>query len=609
MKITPLFFFAAVSVTHADPQLSSWLTDLSGRYARIYQTDAAKTAGNASTTWSRGTGTQSQPTYAGVSEVAYSTDWIYLRTTGLGFHVMGPWYLDAGRAQNFPNFPSNTATLYRFPRHPAAAATKTLTGLGAIGYFVDGVALFDNRDSFSYSNSNGKDADPVAGIGNGDGIWTRDAYVNEGVTFDAAFAHQAGNQYHYHANSPALRYELGDHVDYVPATKSYAESTAAPQHSPILAWVRDGYPLYGPYGYASAMDPNSGLKRMASGYVKRDGTHGTTNLAATGRTTLPKWAQLAQNRGANVSGTSSGPAVNATYVLGHYLEDFDFLGDLTNPDTQQPYVQGQHFDLDYYNGRFCVTPEFPQGTYAYFMSIESDGTPKFPYNVGRWFYGNPTGSTVTSITETVTIHFKGGPDKVESWAGQPAAISGSDVTLSWNSVEGGTYAVEATGNMTTWTTLGSPLTATGETSTVVDTGAAANTRRFYKVTRNSLAGYDSNGFDTTNTGTGGGGGGGGDGPVSPASGNRGTLVNLTITIPTTATPPVPPANIPLQSVTIGGSATGISGMARPSQYVITCAYSIPAGTATGAKNVVVTFPGPGGQTGPSYTLTAAFTVN
>ena len=30
--------------------------------------------------------------------------------------------------------------------------------------------------------------------------------------------------------------------------------------------------------------------QMVSGFVKRDGTNGTTNLAVTGRTTLPKWA-------------------------------------------------------------------------------------------------------------------------------------------------------------------------------------------------------------------------------------------------------------------------------------------------------------------------------
>ena len=45
-------------------------------------------------------------------------------------------------------------------------------------------------------------------------MWNRDAYVNESVTFDAAYAHQAGANYHYHANTPALRHLLADHVDF-----------------------------------------------------------------------------------------------------------------------------------------------------------------------------------------------------------------------------------------------------------------------------------------------------------------------------------------------------------------------------------------------------------
>ena len=38
--------------------------------------------------------------------------------TGLAGHIMGPWYLDAAKTQNFPNFPSNTAKIYRIPRVP-----------------------------------------------------------------------------------------------------------------------------------------------------------------------------------------------------------------------------------------------------------------------------------------------------------------------------------------------------------------------------------------------------------------------------------------------------------------------------------------------------------
>ena len=59
------------------------------------------------------------------------------------------------------------------------------------------------------------------------------------------------------------------------------------------------------------------------------------------------------------------------------------------------------FDLNEQNVRFCVTPEYPAGTWAYFTPINSDGTPQFPYTTGRAYYGNPTGGSVTTPFQSV----------------------------------------------------------------------------------------------------------------------------------------------------------------------------------------------------------------
>ena len=85
------------------------------------------------------------------------------------------------------------------------------------------------------------------------------------------------------------------------------------------------------------------------------------------------------------------PAVSSSYPLGRYMEDNDYLGD--HQFLPAKYQQGTDFDLDEYNGRWCVTPEFPNGTYAYFVAISANGTPVFPYNIGRGYYGSPTGGT------------------------------------------------------------------------------------------------------------------------------------------------------------------------------------------------------------------------
>ena len=76
MKATILLVTLAFGLSaSADPQLTSWFTANSGKYARIYQSTANETAGTTSTTWSRGTGTQTNPVYADVNEVKYSSSW------------------------------------------------------------------------------------------------------------------------------------------------------------------------------------------------------------------------------------------------------------------------------------------------------------------------------------------------------------------------------------------------------------------------------------------------------------------------------------------------------------------------------------------------------
>src|SRR4051812_32196365 len=91
-----------VTSSFGDPLITTWYTQDSGKYARIYQTGADQTAHNAVTTWSRGSGVQSSPAYAGVHAVSYSANWVYIYTSGLASYVMGPWYLNAAKTQLFP---------------------------------------------------------------------------------------------------------------------------------------------------------------------------------------------------------------------------------------------------------------------------------------------------------------------------------------------------------------------------------------------------------------------------------------------------------------------------------------------------------------------------
>jgi hypothetical protein len=126
-------------------------------------------------------------------------------------------------------------------------------------------------------------------------------------------------------------------------------------HSPIIGYAFDGFPIYGAYAYANT-NGTGGIIRMKTSYRLR-------NISQ--RTTLPDGTALQVNE--------YGPAINTQNQLGKYLEDYE-------------YVQGLG-DLDEYNGRFAVTPEYPSGTYAYYVTIDSNLNPVFPYTVGINYYG------------------------------------------------------------------------------------------------------------------------------------------------------------------------------------------------------------------------------
>jgi len=464
----------AQSTAPTDPHITSWQLSRSGAYARVWETTADKNAGNAVASWPRAGllnrgGGQSTATYSDVERVVYSNNYVYIYTTGLASYTMGPWLDPNGGL--FGMWPANRGAIHQVPRNPTIPTTKTLTrGVG--GVLVNGVYLWNNGDAQSYTTSTGQVSF------NGQGLWNRLAGPTEGPTFDSGNAHQPQNgQYHNHVNPRALRYQLGDAVSYTAATKTYSEATPT-HHSPILGWANDGLPIYGPYGYSDAMSSTSGVRRMTSGFTKRDGTLGTANLTATGRTTLPAWVANATNRSATLASTQYGPAVNTTYPIGTFSEDYEYLGDLGK-------THGVDFDLNRQNVRFCVTPEFPNGTYAYFTCIDAAGNSVFPDVIGLEFFGAPSTmqGTVNAINEPVTEYARGGE---ASAIAVTAASTSAGIVVSWSSVEGGTYVVATSSDGTTFTTLASGITSGGLTTTLT-TNTAAN---YYRVTLTAVATYD-----------------------------------------------------------------------------------------------------------------------
>ena len=208
---------------------------------------------------------------------------------------------------------------------------------------------------------------------------------------------------------------------------------------------------------------------------------------------------------------------------------------------------------------------------------------------------------MTAITEPVATSFVGGPftaDSVSSTTWVPAT---GEVTFRWNGAEGGSYRVEASDNLTSWSSIASGITMTGNDQVGIGEAGATNTysNRFYRSVRTALAAYDKTGFagtySTVSTPV-----GGGPNTVTPNIGNRGTVVSVVIELPL----PVPQVGIGVTSITFG-SGTGVtaSAIARYSQTLTTATFTISAGATTGARNVTVTFAG-----GVTRTITSGFSV-
>ena len=134
---------------------------------------------------------------------------------------------------------------------------------------------------------------------------------------------QPSGAYHYHGLPTGLLESL---------------DLSSEKHSPIVGWAADGFPIYALYGF----DSNSQeVVEMQSGFKLKVGDR-------------PK-----------------GKHEPGGYHDGTFVEDYVYSSEGT--------------DLDECNGRFTRTPEFPEGTYAYFL------TNTFPV-IPRCFMGTPSNS-------------------------------------------------------------------------------------------------------------------------------------------------------------------------------------------------------------------------
>jgi hypothetical protein len=298
--------------------------------------------------------------------VQYSANWVYVTTNGIPTYATGP-FLDGN-----PSLATDQNAIFKISLNPVQnTGNPTATTPGNIGVFINGVALFDYRDGVSWKNSTNAEAGgPLGGMG--DNVWNRDAVKAEMIGFDCAKGHPAMGNYHHHQNPSAFDLDLNvlsTVCSLYNADGLYMIDSM--QHSPLIGYAYDGFPIYGAYGYKNT-NGTGGIVRIKSSYHLRNIT--------------------VRTHYADGTDVTDGPPVSSNYPLGRYREDYEYIAP-SAPDS-----------LDEHNGRFCVTPEYPNGTYAYFCTVDENWNSYYPYAVGPTFYGTKTGAKVTTIGEPVTTY-------------------------------------------------------------------------------------------------------------------------------------------------------------------------------------------------------------
>ena len=323
---------------YAQPEIENWLMN-QGEYASYWENTGGGPGNPDNFVFSTST------VLANVTRVCYNSTYVWVESDGMTTNM--------GQFLN-PGAPTEQNYTYRFPRTPTVPASKTGSPyVGSIGLLNNGVPVYGLSNAHYYNGSDNN--------GNGTGTWNVEVYLAEGFVLDSPLGAHPQQQGAYHSHAKPYR---------------LYSTTPETEHSPIVGYAFDGYPIYGPYGYTTAMNASSGISRMKTGY-------GLRNI--TTRTTLPD--------GSSLSAADYGPDVSVTYPIGTYIEDYQWSA-------------ANGGDLDEYNGRFCVTPEYPGGTYAYFVTIDANGTPEFPYYIGTEYYGAPEVDDIT-MGATITVPSSG----------------------------------------------------------------------------------------------------------------------------------------------------------------------------------------------------------
>ena len=178
----------------------------------------------------------------------------------------------------------------------------------AVAFAVNGVPIFGPED--------GPGGDAVAGH---EGAYEED---RQHIWLGICHGHSGpGGAYHYHADANCAHWHPDEETNQTWMNYSIDSSRSLSEHSPIVGFAFDGYPIYGFVGW----DEEGNVSEMKSSYRLKDGQTGYNGI-----------------------------------------DDYEYIVGLG--------------DLDSCNGQFGPTPDYPEGIYHYHTTWENgEGDIGFPY--------------------------------------------------------------------------------------------------------------------------------------------------------------------------------------------------------------------------------------
>ena len=227
--------------------------------------------------------------------------------------------------QNNPNTISEQNVNQRFTLCPVIVSE---TGESVRGQ-SQAIAYAINSVKFDPATAGRCNDDGECSLAQGQGKWNIEALGHETFDFgdDMNHAHvQPNGAYHYHGMPELL-------IDFLGENKGMT----------LVGWASDGFPVYARYGFSDPNNINSSVIPLRTSFKLKD-------QPDSGRpSTLTKL----------IGGKQGSSYPNTPIPMGAFTQDFE-------------YIEG-YGDLDQCNGRYGVTPEFPEGIYYYVVSDD------FPY--------------------------------------------------------------------------------------------------------------------------------------------------------------------------------------------------------------------------------------